>query len=457
MQRASPASTRCSGDHASSSGSGEPPSSLRAVPSRSTETAYENVLALVATEATYTHLMSLAILGVTGFTGRLVLDEARRAGLRVRLVGRRREALEALAGRARRCASPTRATTASLGTRLRGRDRRRVARRPVSRARPRARCRRRSAAGAHYLDTTGEQEFVRLVHDRVQAETVVLPAFGFDYVPGDLAARLAAEKVEGPLDEVVVAYSVEGRRNEPGDTAHDRPRDGSEAGRLAGRPARPVRASARRRARSRFPFGERTVVEWGGTEPLTVPRHTDVRNVRSYIRAPAIAAKAGGLGRLAAPFVRAASRFGPSGPSEASRRKSRFTVVAEARGPGGNGRAVVEGTDVYGLTALPDRPRRRGSPRRRGARRRCARAGRGLRRPHVRRPARAVPADRGVMSSGPALTVRVDATAPNAERGRVLRPLLRVAGRGRREGRQRRPSALPLRDAHLRRAAPVAL
>ena len=82
-----------------------------------------------------------------------------------------------------------------------------------------------------------------------------------------------------------------------------------------------------------------------------MPRHTDVRNVRSYIRAPALAAKAGGLGRLAAPVVRLGSRLGPSGPSEASRRKSRFTVVAEARGPGGEGRAVVEGTDPYGLTA----------------------------------------------------------------------------------------------------------
>ncbi len=74
----------------------------------------------------------------------------------------------------------------------------------------------------------------------------------------------------------------------------------------------------------RFPFGERTVVEWSGTEPLTVPRHTDVRNVRSYIRAPAVAAQAGRFGRLAAPFVTVGSRFGPSGPSEASRSKSRF-------------------------------------------------------------------------------------------------------------------------------------
>jgi hypothetical protein len=104
--------------------------------------------------------------------------------------------------------------------------------------------------------------------------------------------------------------------------------------------------------RIRFPFGERTVVEWSGTEPLTVPRHADVRNVRSYIRAPALAASAGRVGGLAAPFVRAVARFGPSGPSEESRRKSRFTVVAEATGSGGSGRAVLEGSDVYGLTAL---------------------------------------------------------------------------------------------------------
>ena len=49
--------------------------------------------------------------------------------------------------------------------------------------------------------------------------------------------------------------------------------------------------------------------------------------------------------------MRAVSRFGPAGPSDESRGKSRFAVVAEARGPGGEGRAVVEGSDVYGLTA----------------------------------------------------------------------------------------------------------
>ena len=312
-------------------------------------------------------------------------------------------------------------------------------------------------AGAHYLDTSGEQQWVGLVHAEIQAETVVLPAFGFDYVPGDLAARLAAEKVEGPLDELVVAYSVKGVGTSRGTRrtigrVMGQKQVAWQDGRLV--PSRLRRddahASASRSASGRWSSGAApSRSRCRGTRTSGTCARTSAR--------PAIAAKAGGLGRLAAPFVRAASRFGPSGPSEASRRKSRFTVVAEARGPGGTRPRRCRGHRRLRAHGAPDRPRRRGASRRRGAWHGRARPGRGVRRAHARRPARAVPADRGVMSSGPALTVRVNATAPNAERGRVLRPLLRVAGRGRREGRQRRPSAPPVRDAHLRRAAPFAL
>ena len=293
--------------------------------------------------------MALAILGVTGFTGRLVLEEARRSGLEVRLVGRRREALEALAvpgeevrvadardESALRTAFDGAAVVAALaGPFL-----------PIGLAPVRA----AAAAGAHYLDSSGEQQWVGLIHAELETETVVLPAFGFDYVPGDLAARLAAEQVDGPLDEVVVAYSVKG----VGTSRGTRRTIGEVMGQkqVAWENGRLVDSHFGATTRTvRFPFGERTVVEWSGAEPLTVPRHTDVRNVRSYIRAPALAARAGVLGRLAAPLVRLGSRIGPSGPSEESRAKSRFAVVAEARGPGGEGRAVVEGTDPYGLTA----------------------------------------------------------------------------------------------------------
>jgi short subunit dehydrogenase-like uncharacterized protein len=294
--------------------------------------------------------MSLAILGVTGFTGRLVLDEARRAGLQVRLVGRNADALEALAKAGEDVRVADARDDESLRAAFAGID---VV---ASLAGPFLELglgpvRAAVDAGAHYLDTSGEQQWVGLIHAEIEAATVVLPAFGFDYVPGDLAARLAAEKVDGPLEELVVAYSVQG----VGTSRGTRRTIGHVMGQkqVAWEDGRLVPSSFGATTRSiRFPFGERTVVEWGGTEPLTVPRHTDVRNVRSYFRAPAVAAKAGGLGRLAAPVIRAASRFGPSGPSETSRRKSRFTVVAEARGRGGTGRAVVEGTDPYGLTAL---------------------------------------------------------------------------------------------------------
>jgi short subunit dehydrogenase-like uncharacterized protein len=293
--------------------------------------------------------MALAILGVTGFTGRLVLDEARRAGLEVRLVGRRREALEELAAAGEEVRVADARDEAALRNAFEGST---VV---ASLAGPflelgLAPVRAAIAVGAHYLDTSGEQEWVGLLHAELEAETVVLPAFGFDYVPGDLAARLAAEQVDGPLDEVVVAYSVKGVGTSRGTrrtVGHvmGQQQVAWEGGRLV-----PSRFGATTRT-VRFPFGERVVVEWSGTEPLTVPRHTDVRNVRSYIRAPALAAKAGGVGRLAAPFVRLGSRLGSAGPSEASRRKSRFTVVAEARGPGGEGHAILTGTDVYGLTA----------------------------------------------------------------------------------------------------------
>jgi short subunit dehydrogenase-like uncharacterized protein len=294
--------------------------------------------------------MSLAILGVTGFTGRLVLDEARRAGLQMRLVGRRGDALEALAKAGEEVRVADARDHESLRAAFSGMD---VV---ASLAGPFLELglgpvRAAVEAGAHYLDTSGEQQWVGLVYAEIKAETVVLPAFGFDYVPGDLAARLAAEKVDGPLDELVVAYSVQG----VGTSRGTRRTIGHVMGQkqVAWQDGRLVPSSFGATTRNiRFPFGERTVVEWGGTEPITVPRHTDVQNVRSYLRAPAIAAKAGGIGRLAAPLVRAASRFGTSGPSEESRRKSRFTVVAEATGRGGKGRAVIEGSDVYGLTAL---------------------------------------------------------------------------------------------------------
>ena len=211
------------------------------------------------------------------------------------------------------------------------------------------------AAGAHYLDTSGEQAFARLVYERHgdaarNRGVVLLTCFGFDYVPGDLAARIAAVGLE-PVDEIIVAYSVQnvalssGTRRTIGRAMANSQAAAFENGILV-----ESRFGATTR-RVQFPFGERDVIEWGGTEPLTVPRHTSVRNVRSYVRAPKLVARTAALARLAAPLVRLAGSV-KGGPSESRRAKARFAVVAEARRPAAGRRVTLTGSDVYGLTAL---------------------------------------------------------------------------------------------------------
>jgi len=296
----------------------------------------------------------LAVLGATGYTGRLVCAAARSLGIPLRLVGRRREALEELAASREEIRL---ADARDLDTLVAAFD---GAFAVVSLAGPFlelgfAPVQAAIRAGAHYLDSSGEQEFAWHVFERFGPSATargiaLLTSFGFDYVPGDLAARLAAEGLE-PLDEVAVAYAVSsiasshGTRRTIGHVLAQR-QVAYEQGRYV-----PSRIGATTRS-FRFPWGEAGAVEWGGTEPLTVPRHTDVGTVRSYVRAPRIAAPLMRLAHLAAPFVRIAGAIGPAGPSERTRSCARFAVVAEARGRAGARRVTLTGTDVYGLTGL---------------------------------------------------------------------------------------------------------
>ena len=294
----------------------------------------------------------LAVLGATGFTGGLVLEQARALGLPLRLVGRRREALEAIAAPgdevrvadARREAELIAAFDGAFAVASTAGPFLEVGTKPIGAA---------IAVGAHYLDVSGEQAFARLVYEGFgesaeERDVVLLTSFGFDYVPGDFAARLAAEAFDGPLDEVVVAYSTTSQPTSAGTRTTighvlGQPQVAWDGGLVPSRYGKTTR-------RVRFPWGEADVVEWGGTEPLTVPRHSDVRRVRSYLRQPRIAALGGLVGPLLSPLVKLGGRVGGV-PSPDQRACNRFTVVAEARRGGEGRRAVVAGYDTYGLAA----------------------------------------------------------------------------------------------------------
>jgi short subunit dehydrogenase-like uncharacterized protein len=295
----------------------------------------------------------LAVLGASGYTGSLVCAQARSLGLRLRLLGRRREALEAVAQGGDELEVVDATDPAALVAALDG------AFAVVTTAgpflpqgftTPDAAI----AAGAHYLDSCTEQAYSRQIYERfggraAERDLVFLTAFA--NAPGDLAAGLAAEGLAGPLDEIVVANEQSGLVLSQGSRRTlayvlEQPLAAWEEGNLV-----PSRFGETTR-RVRFPSGEKKVVEWGGPEPLSVPRHADVRRVRAYVRAPRGAALAGRFSDRLAPLVRLSARVGRAGPPPEKRRRASFTVVAEARGPAGNRRVTLLGRDVYGTAAV---------------------------------------------------------------------------------------------------------
>ena len=210
------------------------------------------------------------------------------------------------------------------------------------------------AGGVHYLDSSTEQAYSRQIYERfgsraAEAGVVLLTAFA--NAPGDLAAGIASDGLDRPLEEVVVANEQSGFVFSRGSRATlaqvlEQPVDAWEDGRLV-----PSRFGATTR-RVRFPSGQQTVVEWGGPEPLTVPRHVEVRSVRAYVRAPRVAAVTGRIASRLAPLVLLSARVGRPGPPPEKRRRATFSIVAEATGPRGGRRATLIGRDVYGAAAL---------------------------------------------------------------------------------------------------------
>ena len=226
--------------------------------------------------------------------------------------------------------------------------------------------------GAHYVDTTGEQPYIRRVFEHMEgaaakAGRAVIPAVGFDYLPGDLIASLAARGHE-PLDEMTIAYSVAGFGMTRGTIRSGLEMLSSEDVEYVDGEWRP---GGRQPLRETFPFpdpvGVKPVVRYPGGEVVTVPRHVDVRTIRYRWGSNTFAPHPSLTGTV--PFTlpllkvvlstplrdiadRQIDRL-PEGPPEDARRAARWTIVAEARGTDGSvGRAVVGGPDMYGVTAV---------------------------------------------------------------------------------------------------------
>ena len=155
---------------------------------------------------------TIVVLGATGYTGGLVVESLVRRGRRPVLAGRSPQRLAVVA--ARHGGLDTRiadvASAATVRDLLAPGDVLVTTVGPFERY-GRAAAQAAAEVGAHYVDTTGEVGFVQHLRDRYDEVArghgaTMLPAFGYDFVPGVLAGTLAAEKAGSAADTLRVGY-----------------------------------------------------------------------------------------------------------------------------------------------------------------------------------------------------------------------------------------------------------
>jgi short subunit dehydrogenase-like uncharacterized protein len=312
------------------------------------------------------------LFGATGYSGRLTAEALADAGARPVLAGRDRGRLEALAARlgglplaeadtarpdsVRALVGPGDVLVSTVGPFLTHGE-------PAVRA--------AVEAGAAYLDSTGEPPFLRRVFEewgrRAAGRCALVPAFGYDFVPGNLAGALALAEAPGAT-RVTVGYFASGGGGFSSGTL------ASGAGLLlepgfAWRAGRLRRERTARRVRSlRVGGRDRLAVSYAGSEHYALPRLAPgLREVEVYLgwfgrrsrAVQAVSAVGAPLSHLPGvrPLARAATgplgRRTGRGPAEATRRAGRSLIVAIAADDHRQelARVHLQGPDPYTLTA----------------------------------------------------------------------------------------------------------
>jgi short subunit dehydrogenase-like uncharacterized protein len=201
------------------------------------------------------------------------------------------------------------------------------------------------AAGVHYIDSTGEPDFMAWAYEtHSSAVTAVVPACGYDYVPSDCAASIAASMLDGKPQRIDIGYQIKGMRATRGTArsalgailAQGNPQIRRST--VAGQPALQV------------PLGDvMTTGRWAGD--ATVTANVAVSKAARAI-APVMGPATGPMLRLSAPLLRRLVERMPEGPTDEMRASAKATVSATATRGSQTATVTIDVTDVYAFTAL---------------------------------------------------------------------------------------------------------
>ncbi|WP_433249281.1 saccharopine dehydrogenase NADP-binding domain-containing protein [Actinomadura nitritigenes] len=306
----------------------------------------------------------IAVFGATGYTGRRIAAALAAAGHTVLHVGRNRAKLAAAAppehtaaitgldNAEEICARVTTVVNAA-GSLIHTCE-------PVARA--------ALAAGAHYVDISGEQQAVRFLFDELhepalRAGRAVVPSAAFYAALADLLVAAMAAPT-GRAETVEIAYHLTGWT--PSGAARDNVLRG------LGQPILQydgtlVEVADPRAQVTDFgdPIGRRTTVTYPAPEILTIPRHLDVERVRTVMTTSTFGAPL--PARLAAPAVRALGRALRSPAAPLVRRAftavtgasatridddpTAFRITAHLTAGGRTTRGVIDAKGIFDITA----------------------------------------------------------------------------------------------------------
>ena len=158
--------------------------------------------------------MKILLLGATGVTGRLILEQLMERGIKPTLVGRNKEKLDALSERfgGLDIAIADAQQPESLKCVIESGDLLISTVGPFSQL-GRVPLRVAVEQGAHYMDSTGEPEFMLHVYRDYEqqlrnSKSVIMTACGFDFVPGQLAAAKLMQEFGDQVTALNVTYST---------------------------------------------------------------------------------------------------------------------------------------------------------------------------------------------------------------------------------------------------------
>ena len=218
--------------------------------------------------------------------------------------------------------------------------------------------------GVTYLDSTGEPGFIRRVFEEYgpRARSALVTAFGYDYVPGNLAAAVALEQAGEAATRVDVGYFTTGKGAFSAGTFASMTTSSPE-----GFAFRDGAVRDERGAKSVASFdvdGEsRDAVSIGSSEHFALPRLApSLREVNAYLgwfgnlsravqAGSAVAEKVPGVEAAMKAFLKAAPKPAPgSGPDAETRAKGGSHVVAIAYDAAGAPLATARAVGVDGYT-----------------------------------------------------------------------------------------------------------